>query len=70
MLAGALQVEVDAYIAAFAAGLREAEPDAPAGDLPEAAELGDGAAAWVPRLGDRAPAGGASSRTRCRAAGI
>lgn len=28
MLAGALQVEVDAYIAAFAAGLREAEPDA------------------------------------------
>ena len=47
----------DALLAELAAELREVEPVAPAGDVPDGAELDDSGAAWVPRLGGRARLG-------------
>jgi hypothetical protein len=43
-------------LAELAAELRQVEPVAPAGDVPDA-ELDDGGAAWVSRLGGRAQLG-------------
>ena len=47
----------DALLAELAAELREVEPVAPGGDVPDGAELDDSGVAWVPRLGGRAPLG-------------
>jgi hypothetical protein len=44
-----------ALLAELAAELREVAPAGPCGDLPDSAELDDSGAAWVPRLGGRAP---------------
>ena len=44
-----------ALLAELAAELHEVAPAGPGGDLPDGAELDDGGAAWVPRLGGRAP---------------